>query len=251
MTDLKVRYIYSMLSAIPYCLVAPTRVSEWARDAGYNGLNVAPHRGIDERTQLVLPALMMEEAWNPVESLWQALRHQPGDCGMPSNWRDWLVFPSPERCKWIEATLRGIRVIHHRAYYSGALIELCPELGMTPVELAEECKHHNMGLVLDTEHLVRPIREFDQRKKGLTLQPFEAFGIGETIEMLALYISVVHVKVLGWDEQAMIKILLHSPNRRAHIDFVAEYPPLKRGPRAVKRHIKEFLEGMKSLVESA
>lgn len=77
-TDLKVRYLYSMLSAIPYCLVAPTRVSEWARDAGYSGLQVAPHRGIGRRTQLKLPAFLIEGAWNPVKSLLQALLHQPG-----------------------------------------------------------------------------------------------------------------------------------------------------------------------------
>lgn len=172
---------------------------------------------------------------------------------MPSNWRDWLVFPSPEKCDVVYEQLFYVtdtREILHHFFLGADLVEINPELGMTPNEIARKCNKSRILLVLDIEHWFRKFRAFDARVGDPSpLDPFDKMVEG--IGVLAPYISVVHVKGLGGAEQAIIDTLLHSPNRRREIDIVAEYPPLPRGSRAVKRHMAEFLEGMKTLVEFA
>lgn len=237
----------------------------WARAAGYDFLQILPLRGVSGMDDWHLSVRYVEGAWNPVHSLWQALRHQNGAEDMPSNWRDWLAFPTPEKCAVSTTTML---ILHGHCFIAHSfdnnkiveligkeriLIELCPELEMSPEVIAEKCRQEGWGLVLDAEHLARPWRDFDPRKNQP--HPFLDFegGIFETIGMLAPYIRVVHVKWLTDDEREdvdkeIIRWLLGC-DHRDEIDFVAEFTPILGPPAKVKRHMSRFLEKMREVVE--
>src|SRR3989344_2045363 len=122
---------------------SPPRAACWAKEAGYEFLQVLPLRGTTGKEQVALPVRYKEDAWNAIYGIWQAFRHQSGAAGMPSGLLDWAVYQtSPSFGPF------------------SSLVELCPELEMTPEQVAAKCKADNIGLVLDTEHLARDRRPF-------------------------------------------------------------------------------------------
>jgi len=82
---------------------------------------------------------------------------------MPSCLNDWIASPNPDKCAAIFNRLPGREISHHFENAPGRLVEIHPELGMTPDAIAEKCQREDYGLVLDTEHIVRGFRENDPR----------------------------------------------------------------------------------------
>jgi hypothetical protein len=244
--DLKYRLGLSMMSVYTYSALTPIKVSRWAKTAGLEFLQVLPHRGIDGYEKFALPALYVEDAWNPVWNLPQALRGEEGDKGMPSDWHDWAGFPNPKKCDQVYERLIAInhaRPIAHnfKDAARGRLVELCPEIDKAPEEIDLICGRDGYQLVLDTEHIVRNWRGYDDPespnyKRPNLLMP-HANHLDETIRLLAPHVQVVHVKNI-WRplEQGMIRTLLAADHAPA-IDFVMEYPPVIRKARF---EIEEF-----------
>ena len=223
-------------------------VSRWALEAGYQFLQALPLRRMTGSEQFCLPVFYREHAWNPVWSFGQARRHEPGAEGMPSCLNDWIASPNPDKCAVIFNRLPGREISHHFENAPGRLVELCPELGMSPEAIAEKCRVEGHSLVLDTEHLSRNWRYFDPRK-GKKEQPFVSYrggGIPGTVNVLAPYIQVVHLKSVGEMSQTLVKCLFRAEHQE-QLDFVAEYLPLRRDPWAVRSYMREFLIGLRKL----
>ena len=163
---------------------------------------------------------------------------------MPSCLNDWIASPNPDKCAAIFNRLPGREISHHFENAPGRLVEIHPELGMTPDAIAEKCQREDYGLVLDTEHIVRGFRENDPRYGlGSPLLP-GVNAMETTITALAPHIQVVHIKSMTG--LYMLRDLFRA-DHRDEIDFVAEYPPLLRGPWAVQSYMREFLIGMRKL----
>lgn len=239
---------------------SPTRATRWAKEVGYEFLQVLPLRGTTGREQFALPVPYKEDPWNAVFGPWQAIRHQHGAALMPSGPLDWAFFPDPLTCRQIVGGWPGQRIGHCFSQQS-TLVELCPELEMTPEEIAAKCQTESIKLVLDTEHLVRYWRPFDQNF-GKKYHPFfprvnlseghmPDFGaIRVVIAPLAPHISVVHVKSVagGSVDWKIISALMDSPGRRDRLDYVAEYKPPRQtllNPWAARRHMANFLQEMR------
>ncbi|MCX6810278.1 MAG: hypothetical protein NTY30_00870 [Candidatus Berkelbacteria bacterium] len=243
---MKIRFGISLASLIPHSLLSAMMVARWAKEAGYQFLQGIPLRGMSGRERFPLPMYYVEKAWNPVRSFGQARRHEPGAEGMPSCLNDWIASPSPEKCAEIFDHLPGRVISHHFENASGYLVELCPELDMTPDEIAFKCRTEGYGLVLDTEHISRNYRENDEKHAGMT----SSLITGDVVRILAPHIQVVHVKNTDPDlsDAVFVKYLLQS-NHRDEIDFVAEFKPAMMLPGATRQHMFDFLCQMKQLVE--
>ena len=238
---------------------SPTRAARWAREAGDEFLQVLPVRGTTGKEQFALPPRYVEDAWNAVHGLKQAICREPGATLMPSGPLDWVFFPDPITCRDILSGWTGHRISHSFGPRS-RLVELCPELEMTPEQIAAKCKADNIGLVLDTEHLPRDRRPFCLNRDkphpffpGVKLSEGEVpdFGaIRAVIDPLAPHISVIHVKSvvspsLDWQ---IISALMDAPARRDKLDFVAEYKPPRHtllNPWAARRYMADFLNEMR------
>ena len=232
----------SIGSMIPYSLISVRMIARWAKDAGYSFLQALPLRGMTGKEILALPVFYKEHAWNPVWSLSQALKHEPGGEGMPSYINDWIASPNPDRCQQIFDTLPGREITHHFENASGRLVELCPELQMTPMEIAEKCRREGFGLVLDTEHLSRGFRENDTDNFGKQALLIHEIMINEAIDILAPFIQIVHLKDSTPDLQDMnfVRELL-SVDIRPEIDFVAEFKPKLQTPKYICDFMKRFI----------
>ena len=266
-----IRYGISLASLLPWSMQSwfwpwgsPTRAARWAKEAGYEFLQVLPFRGTTGREQYDLPVLYKEGAWNAAFGLCQVLRHQLGAAGMPSGPLDLVFFPDPLTCRRVVKGWKA-RFISHSFKMHRMLVEICPELEMTSQEIAAKCEIDNIQLVLDTEHLVRDRRPFDSNfgKKphpffpGVNLSEGEMpdFGaIRAAIEPMAHHIVVIHVKSVapGTIDRQIISALMDSPDRRDHLDAVAEYKP----PRntlfnlwAARRYMADFLHDMRVCIE--
>lgn len=235
------------MSLWPWSSIDPRSAGNSAKLVGYDFLQVLPQRGILGHENLVLPIRYIENAWNPVNSLIQALRHQNGTEGMPANWRDWLLFPNPNKCRQVFDRLRitnNAQPIAHdfetAAKNGGRLVEVCPEMEMTPEQIALKCRIDGYTLVLDTEHLIRGFRENDERFCMPSPLVMDA-GFERAITVLAPYVQVLHIKSLELKHHQIVRAFL-SRFGGDQLDIVAEYPPILGTPAAAKRHMTEFLE---------
>ena len=259
----------SLASLLPWSMKSwlwpwgsPTRAACWAKEAGYEFLQVLPLRGTTGKEQFALPVRYKEDAWNAIYGIWQAFRHQSGAAGMPSGLLDWAFFPDPITC-WQIVSGRtgwtGYQISHSFGPFS-TLVELCPELEMTPEQVAAKCKADNIGLVLDTEHLARDRRPFGpyHGKKphpffpGVNLsegQEPDRGAIKAVVELVAPHVKAVRVKSVASDsvDWLIVNSLVKAPTRHAKLDFVAEYKPPRHtlfNPSAARRHMATFREAM-------
>lgn len=276
---MEVRYLINLasmmqfephLAGVPECFFRrPCDLITDALEAGYDGVQVIPLRGMDGEEQNIA---FFEEAWNPVWSFPQALRHLPGRSGAPSQREDWVVSPNPTECSRIEdrLRLRGIREIHHGFSTPGAkLVEVSPALSMTASQIARNCDGFGIRLVMDTWHLRRGYRSDE-----IYLGPIRAnrpSPLGETeedwfrtIDTLVPHVAMVHVnpgkdtgeteKFLTYPPAASItgRLLRHLLARvkvccMDEIILVAEPRPILRGDGGIKQ-AREMLAVMKSMV---
>ena len=246
------RFGISLMSLFPWSSLMPERVSEWAKQAGYGFLQWLPQRGIHGWENFALPVYYVERAWNPVRGFFQALRHQPGDEGMPSSLRDWLAFPSPANCRSslfnLQDSYPKARAISHRL--DNDLVEICPELDLSPQAIADFCLLDNIGLVLDTEHICRQYRDNDESHKT-KLSPLLDYSEGglncsPAIDILAPHVQVIHLKNVWSEDDLRIVRRLMASSHQQRIDVVAEYKPTIASPAKTRAHMKDFLDSTKS-----
>lgn len=231
-----------------------------ALEIGYDGVQMLPIRGA---TGNETDVLLYEDAWNAVPGLWHALKHWDGASNMPSNWRDWLVSPTPEICNTICDTLRirGIQRIDHGFGIKTSWVELNPDIvavSLTGTDLL--CHDHGYRLVIDTHHLRRPRRD-DEAGQNTSPLLDDRGNWRLAIELLAPYVRAIHVNTTGEetdsDRDATNAILCHTLlcTRRADVDeliVVAEYPPTPEtllSPRTCKETAVAMLKRIRSFTE--
>ena len=259
-SDLQYRLGISTASMFPYSLlpfVGPMMTAGWARYAGYDFLQVLPHRAVTGLepfgTQGNLPALYLEDAWNPVRNLRQAFKGEDGDKGVPSNWRDWFGFPNPDKCDKVYDRLliaNHPRPISHSFEDAGfgRLVELCPELDRTPEEIDLLCGRGGYSLVLDTEHIERDFRDHDPRYGRPSRLLPDPDRLLETIHYLAKWVAVVHVKnIWRWHERDMIRAFL-AADHGFFVDFIAEFTPEMASPRATQEYMQDFADKTRGFI---
>jgi len=225
-----------------------------ARKAGFQGLQAVPFRGIWWATKWLLPVLYKEHAWNAVWTFLQVLpvlknlRFMWGDAGMPATPKDWVLFPSPPACRATERRLPG-ETIDHGFRPGATLVELCPELDMTPEEIAEICHRRGIKLALDTQHLTRGFRVNDPRHNKPSPLANET-NWRHALDVLAPHIKVLHVKAIdGLDREMVLYFLSVAP--AGLYDLVAEFQPNMESMRHQLRYLQNFLTGLKELVAEA
>lgn len=226
--NVEVKYLINIVSlmrfephlvGIPECFFRkPFLLIEDALNIGFGGVQAVPTRGM---TGYEANILLYEDAWNPVDSLLQAIRHIPGAAGKPSSIIDWVVSPNPDTCRRIQDRLsyRGIPIISHQlrnelyTLWKPGLLEIHPGLDLTAEEILAFCKSSlNTRLVLDTYHLRRGFRSdevFEKPERNGRTSPLGKFEIhwARTIRTLAPYTSIIHLNP-GDDPTEMEAFLL-------------------------------------------
>ena len=239
-----------------------------AMKIGYSGVQAIPIRGMTGYEEGIE---LFEDAWNPVDSLWQALRHLPCGSGAPSCINDWVVSPDLKTCRGIVTNLsnRGISEIHHGFDNPDIkLIEVSPGLDMTPYEIAEYCRQHpELGLVLDTSHIRRGYRSDEVREDSDRTDKPSPLGItiGEwesAIKKLAPFIRVIHVNPGDEDDRFLNSFLTSETGRLfefilkqidlPEITIVAEHRPklFKGGLDQAKQMLREIKRSINYVVKS-
>lgn len=256
----KHRFGLSTVSGYPYSAIDIAMVAEWAAEAGYDFLQALPQRGIWGNEDLALPIFYAEKAWNPI---WLPIQGLPviknipfcyGAEKMPATGFDWFGFPTPPSCRraYLELLARTPRprVVSHSfedaERSGGMLVELHPELEMSPDDIDLKCGREGYGLVLDTAHLCRGWG--DRKRKGPT--PFWGYqsGLPGVVALLAPHIQVVHVKSVT-DEMALkvVEWLLRSEHREK-FDLIAEFKPCKDSLLHPRKFMRAFNNGMRRMV---
>lgn len=160
----------SLASYLPWSAVFATRTAKWAREAGYDFLQVVPFRssghyyfhkeqaihGVSETWKSTLErglsVLYVEEAWNP------AYTHRGKEPLTPIKLEDRLFFPSRWQCVGIVDFFRkwgATLIVHHMedSRNENSLLEVHPGLWKTAEEIRDTVA--DQRLVLDLYHLRR------------------------------------------------------------------------------------------------
>lgn len=212
-------------------------------------IQILPLRGILGNELWPLPVIFREPAWNPVNSLREA--RTPDEAVIGShNPMDWLFFPNKQDSARVFSRLPG-QTIDHEFSSDGKpqLVELCPELLMTPEQIVDRCKRTGSRLVLDTEHLGRQFRESSTHYGQLSpLANDQTWR--QAIDVLAPHIDVMHVKSTTGLDADIVRHFL-SRARLRNITIIAEYKPSKASLVLGFIYAHRFLVNLKYLCEAA
>ncbi|MCL5795656.1 MAG: hypothetical protein M1338_04875 [Patescibacteria group bacterium] len=168
----------NVISYFPWCLIFPGQVAKWARDAGYDFLQISPIRSIGVGYHPVLPVRYLENIWNdgnPLEFLKGKFAKNP----LAPKPIDVVLFPGKTYAAAVYEKLQsrpGITTIVHsleeytllKTSGKDVLLEVSPGLWKYPSEIVETAKYYKM-FVVDTQHSRRDPRPDELLKRPPTI----------------------------------------------------------------------------------
>ncbi len=224
----------SIVSLLPHSMDwelwhgSPSNAAYRAIENGAEFLQTAPLRGVNPADWYCQSewSWYKEDAWNAVDGFWQALFRRDGDNMEPSTLTDWGLFPDPYEAGRVFERLAGRHVSHEFGEdWNDRLVEIKPEHWLSPYDLAYKAWSEGYGLVIDTRHLLRQPRNYDEWFDGP--HPFGR-TIAEriaAIDYFAPWVQLVHLKGVDGLHEQVVRRLLQSPRLQPRIDVVAEFIP--------------------------
>lgn len=245
----------SLASMIPESLGNASNVCWWAIEFGYQFFQTLPLRGIVGNEWFCGEEYSRdkENAWNPVDSIWDGVFHRLGGDFKPAKLHDGILFPDQFTCDIVFDKLAGREVAHDfESVSDGKLLEINPGIGVSATKIVKRAENEGIELVSDTAHLFDPFVSNFPFDFGKPKWPMgSTYGeLLATIPVFAPHIRAVHLKGLNLHHAEVVRCLLACPNLKPEIDVIAEYKP---NPFAkydeVLRTMQKFLHNSKNLFQ--